>query len=439
MSGWRPLLAAGLAVVVSLVGPRLAWAHADILRAEPPDRCAALAAPRLPAGDPRCEHGDLLDAPPARVRVWFSEVVTPVAGGIAVLAPSGRRVEQGPLVVDGSELSVAVDASELGTYLVTWRVIAQDTQSARGRFAFSVEHESELAGPPGVAGLGANSPIGLGLEVIARWLHFAGLALGFGIVAWRLLVLDPLALSRSEPIAGRLWGLVGVGTASLLVAEPLALLAQVVSLASGDPVDVDVVTSTLSSSFGRVWSQRLAAALLLWALVGAVRPASPGASWAVLMLGVGLVLVDGQASHAANVQPLIAGLLVNGVHLAAAATWSGSLLGLVAIWRLPELADRRGAVLGASGRLALTSILILVLSGSVLAAEHLGELLDLVGSRYGQVLLAKVSLVALAVLLGRAALRARCSARPRWWRREIAALAAVLALAGLLVSLPPPR
>ena len=56
-----------------------------------------------------------------------------------------------------------------------------------------------------------------------------------------------------------------------------------------------------------------------------------------------------------------------------------------------------------------------------------------------KVLLAKVSLVALAVLLGRAALRARGSARQRWWRREISALAAVLALAGLLVSLPPPR
>jgi hypothetical protein len=53
-------------------------------------------------------------------------------------------------------------------------------------------------------------------------------------------------------------------------------------------------------------------------------------------------------------------------------------------------------------------------------------------------LLAKMSLVALAVLLGRAALRPRGSARQRWWRREIAALAAVLALAGLLVSLPPP-
>jgi copper transport protein len=331
-----------------------------------------------------------------------------------------------------------VEASEPGTYLVTWRVIAQDTHPARGRFAFSVDRESELASP-GLADLGASSPIGLALEVVARWLHLAGLALSFGIVAFRLLVLDRLSLSRCEPIVGRLWGLVGVGTVLLLLAEPLSLLAQTTSLASGAPVDADLVISALDSSFGRVWAQRLAAALLLWALVGAVRPALPKASWALLFVGGVLVVVDGQASHAANVQPLILGLLVNGVHLAAAAVWSGSLVGLVAIWHLPGLADCRGLVLGTSGWLALASILTLALSGSVLSAEHLSGPLDLTGSTYGQVLLTKMSLLMLALLLGRVALRSTCLAPQRWWRREISALASVLALAGLLVSLPPPR
>jgi copper transport protein len=438
VSIWRLLLAAGLAAALSLIGPRLARAHAEILRADPPDRCAALAVPRLPAGDFRCEHGALLDAPPAQVRIWFSETVTPVVGAVTVLGPSGRRVEQGPLAVDGSELRVPVEASEPGTYLVTWRVIAQDTHPARGRFAFSVDRESELASP-GLADLGASSPIGLALEVVARWLHLAGLALSFGIVAFRLLVLDRLSLSRCEPIVGRLWGLVGVGTVLLLLAEPLSLLAQTTSLASGAPVDADLVISALDSSFGRVWAQRLAAALLLWALVGAVRPALPKASWALLFVGGVLVVVDGQASHAANVQPLILGLLVNGVHLAAAAVWSGSLVGLVAIWHLPGLADCRGLVLGTSGWLALASILTLALSGSVLSAEHLSGPLDLTGSTYGQVLLTKMSLLMLALLLGRVALRSTCLAPQRWWRREISALASVLALAGLLVSLPPPR
>jgi copper transport protein len=439
VSIWRLLLAAGLAATLSLIGPRLAQAHAEILRVDPPDRCAPLAMPRLPAGDIHCEHGALLDAPPAQVRVWFSEPVTPVVGAITVLAPSGWRVEQGPPAVDGSELSVPVEASEPGTYLVTWRVIAQDTHPARGRFAFSVDRESEPASSPRLADLGTSSPIGLGLEVVARWLHLAGLALSFGIVAFRLIVLDRLSLSRSEPVAGRLWGLVGVGTVLLLLAEPLSLLAQTASLASGAPVDADLVISALDSSFGRVWAQRLAAALLLWALVGAVRPALPRASWALLFVGGVLVLVDGQASHAANVQPLILGLLVNGVHLAAAAVWSGSLVGLVAIWHLPELAAHRGLVLSTGGWLALASISILALSGSVLVAEHLSGPPDLTGSTYGQVLLTKVSLLMLALLLGLVALRSTCSAPQRWWRREICALAAVLALAGLLVSLPPPR
>ncbi len=64
-----------------------------------------------------------------------------------------------------------------------------------------------------------------------------------------------------------------------------------------------------------------------------------------------------------------------------------------------------------------------------MALAHLRSPVDLATSPYGAVLAAKVVAAAAAVAIG--ALDAR--------RLEAAALAGVIALAGLLTSLPPPR
>src|SRR5205823_13329703 len=100
-----------------------------------------------------------------------------IGGGITVLAPSGRRVDQGPPASDGAELSIPVSAVEAGTYLVTWQVIAEDTHPARGQFAFSLGHESDPVAAETLGDVGAVSPVGLAFQVMARWLHLLGFAL----------------------------------------------------------------------------------------------------------------------------------------------------------------------------------------------------------------------------------------------------------------------
>jgi putative copper export protein len=83
----------------------------------------------------------------------------------------------------------------------------------------------------------------------------------------------------------------------------------------------------------------------------------------------------------------------------------------------------------AFGRVALGALAVLVLSGAAIALAHLRSPADLAGSAYGVVLVAKVVAVAAAAAIAGLGTR----------RLEAAALAGVLALAGLLVSLPPPR
>ena len=351
--------------------------------------------------------GVTLEAAPASVDLLFSEPVTPAGRGISVYGPDGTLVLGGPARTQGQHLSVTLTGAATGTYAVIWTVIAADTHPSRGEFTFNVGHPSPVRAPGlGAGDLGLVSPIGLALQALSRWLHFAGYALGFGASIYCLFIAhDPRPMR-----------LAGAGIVLLLVAEPLALFAQTASLDPAQTFDGDALTSALASPFGRVLALRLAATLLLWAILGALRQA-PWLRWSVPGLGLALAIVDATAAHAIPSLPQPLGLVLNAVHVFAMGTWVG---GLAAFAIAPA---------GGFGRVAAWSAALLVLTGVALALLHFGQLRDLTGTAYGEGLLIKVPLVAVALYMARLG-------RGRW---ELGALAAVLAAAAIIVSLPPPR
>jgi copper transport protein len=351
--------------------------------------------------------GAILDKVPSRVDLFFTEPITPAGRGISVYGPDGRLASSGRATAQSRGLSVQLTGGAEGTYAVIWTVIASDTHPSRGEFTFSVGHQSPVRAP-GLGGgdVGLVSPVGLVLQALGRWLHFAGFALAFGAATYGLFMAkDPRPLR-----------LAGVGVALLLGAEPLALLAQTASLDPAQTFDSDALTSALASPFGRVLGLRLAAALLVWAVLGALRQA-PWLRWTIPALGVALSLVDATAAHAIPVLPSPLGLALNALHVSAMGIWVG---GLAAFLVAPT--DR-------FGRFAAWSAGILVMSGAALALLHFSNPLETVTTAYGGALATKLPLVAAALYLA-------WRARRRW---ELAALMAVLAAAAVLVSLPPPR
>jgi copper transport protein len=351
--------------------------------------------------------GAILDRLPDAVELYFSEPVTLAGRGISVYGPDGRLVQSGPARVQGSRLSVPLTSGTDGTYAVIWTVIADDTHPSRGMLTFSVGHASPVRAP-GLGGgdVGLVSPAGFVLQALGRFFHFGGFALGFGAATYALFV-------AREPRALRL---AGAGVALLLVAEPLALLGQTASLDPAQTFDGDALTSALASPFGRVFGLRVAAALLLWAVLGALRQA-PWLRWAIPGMGVVLAVVDATAAHATPSLPQPLGLALNAVHVSTMGWWLG---GLAAFAMAPA---------GGFHRIATWSAGLLISSGAALALLHFAKPLELVTTAYGVGLLVKLPLVALALLFA-------WRTRRRW---ELAALMAVLAAATVLVSLPPPR
>jgi copper transport protein len=286
-------------------------------------------------------------------------------------------------------------------------VVATDTHPSRGELTFSIGHTSPV-NAPGLGGsdLGLVSPLGLLLQALGRWLHFVGFALGFGAATYALFV------SRdARPLR-----LAGAGVALLLAAEPLSLFAQTASFDPSQTFDGDSLVSALASPLGRVLGLRLAAALALWAILGALRQAS-WLRWSIPTLGVALAFVDATASHATPALPQPLGVLLSALHISAMGIWLGGVAAF--------------AIVPAAGfsRVAAWSAGLLVVSGGALALLHLTNPLDVITTAYGGALLIKLPLVAAALLL---AWRARR-------RTELAVLSVVVAAAAVMVSLPPPR
>jgi copper transport protein len=338
---------------------------------------------------------------PPGVELVFSEPVSPAGAGIKVFSPSGRQIA-GSVSTRGALLYAPMSSAETGTFVVSWQVLAADTHPSRGAFRFSVGRPSANPYSSLLTGgeIGTASPLGFGLQALARWVHFVGFALVFGLVAYRALIRDE---QPGRPLVRRL---VGTGIVLLIAAEPLALLGQLASLS----FDSDTAIAVLASGFGRLLGLRLAGALLVWALWSVESP------WPVLGVGVAVALIDGASAHAIPGLP-VAGQLLVSIHVATMGLWIG---GLAAFLVAP---DRRFV------RYAGLCFGVAAISGLLLAVAHIGVAQSLMTTTYGQVLIVKVLVVGAA--LSMALLRRR--------RLEFGVLLTVVAAAAVLAALPPPR
>jgi copper transport protein len=320
--------------------------------------------------------------------------VTPAGSGIKVFSPSGRQVAT-PARPVGRTLIASMGSGESGTYVVIWQVLAADTHPSRGAFRFSVGSPTPNPYAPLLSGgeIGTATPLGFVLQALARWMHFFGVALTFGVIIYQ-------RLTRRDPRLGRV---VQGGLILLIAAEPAALVAQLASLS----FDGATAIAVMASDFGRLLGLRLAVAVLLWAVLAL------DVFWPVLGLGIVMALIDGATAHAIPGVPG-AGLLLSAIHVAAMALWVGAVAGFLIV------KDRAKYAIGAFGAA--------VVSGVLLALAHVGFPPSLT-TGYGWGLIVKVAVVGVAIVL---ALLGRRKA-------ELGLVAVILAAAAVLVSLPPPR
>ncbi|WP_432149386.1 copper resistance CopC/CopD family protein [Streptomyces sp. bgisy029] len=390
----RPLTAAALvAALLSLVFGLL------LAGAGPASAHAALT-----GSDPR--DGAVVATAPKEVTLTFSEAIAVGDGSIRVLDPSSKRVDTGAEPKDLSDGSTVRYGVELhsglpeGTYTVAWQAISADSHPISGAFTFSIGAPSEttVALPSEEVGGG---PVGV-VYGIARYVAYAGFVLLVGGAAFVLGCWPRGASARP------MQRLVVRGWVTLTAATLVMLVLRNPYTGSGkfaDAFDLDGLQAVLDTKPGAALVSRLlllgAAALFIAVLFGTYARREDAVEKKDLTFGLavgggvvaaGIAATWAMSEHASTgIQAGIA-MPVDVLHLLAVAAWLGGLVSLlVALYRTPDIDS--GAVRRFS-RVAFGSVLVLAATGIYQSWRQVGSWSALTGTRYGQLLIIKVALIA---------------------------------------------
>jgi putative copper export protein len=204
-------------------------------------------------------------------------------------------------------------------------------------------------------------------------------------------------------------------------------------------LDGDFIAAVFSSTVGQVELLRTVLALLtLWAIVLARRDRL------TLVLGAACLVVSGAIGHPAAIDPLWA-IPAKALHMVAASLWLGGLVWLVWLSRCDDAACRAEA--RRVSAVALASVIVIFLSGSLQMVLFLNAPADLIRSDYGRLVLAKMLGLAILVGFGR---HNRFNLLPQLdavggtarlstsLKQEIAVVAVVILIGGFLAYVPTP-
>ncbi|MBT2413444.1 copper resistance protein CopC/CopD [Streptomyces sp. ISL-12] len=371
----------------------------------------------LTGSDP--QQGAVVDRAPARVSLTFSENVSMDDDALRVLDPKGKRVEDGaPANVSGTTYGVALHSGlPDGTYTVTYQVVSADSHPVSGAFTFSIGAPSETS--VSATAQEAGGGIVGWLYGLGRYVAYAGFAVLVGGAAFVLACWPRGSGVRSVQ------RLVVSGWLALTAATLAMLLLRGSYTGSGkaaDIVDLELLGQVLQTKTGAALVSRLlllaAAALFVAVLFGAhdrredqeKRDLTFGLAVGGTVVAAGLAATWAMAEHASvGLQPGIA-MPADVVHLLAVAAWFGGLTTLlVALYKAPADNPVDTTAVRRFSLVAFGSVVALVITGTYQSWRQLGSWSALTDTRYGQLLLAKIALV--AVLVGIAYLSRRWTAR----------------------------
>jgi copper transport protein len=415
---WPALAALAVFGLASL--PDAVLAHAILLRVDPP-------ATRT------------LDSAPTTIRLLFSEPIDGQFSLAQVFDATGAQVDLRDSRVEDTLLTVSLPPGlPDGVYSVVWRSLsAIDVHPEIGEYRLFVGVAVTTA-----TGTASQRSESTPPTLIARWWLYVAASVFVGALAsWKLVfgpVLDDkdaraAALRRLRRLAVIAGVLLLIGTLFAAVAQAAAAAGVPLEGAFGAPLR-DLLTR---GRFAGIWWPRLGISIVAVAIV-AWRGLDDAWSESAAAMMPAVLLTNSLTSHGAALPSIAAGVVLDWLHVLAAAVWVGGLASLATI--APTLRQQRslaGPIVRRFTWLAIASVLAIVISGTLQAALEVGSIDGLLTTPYGQGVLIKVALL-LAMLVVAAVVRMR-GAFERGVRVELALGVIVLAVAAVVAGTTPAR
>jgi copper transport protein len=419
----RPLgLALLCATGLTLLLPALAFAHAILLTSSPAKDAVLLTAP-------------------TRVQLWFSEDLNPALSTAEVINAQKQRVDLADAHVNADnskELDLALQANlPPAVYIVVWRSdSADDGHVLLGSFIFTVTSPGGTVAQltpgsnPAQGLLGESSGAGA-LDGPALFSLLMVTLVDLGAIFWAAgqlwvnFVLQSAAEKHREEQAlnvqveqrfERRFSLPVL--AVLLLANLGVLYGQTLTLSGNNwlaALNIQLLAAQATGGrFGTYWLMRMVVLLLalllsLCMLAWKQRPRAVNRVLPLLnlflasLLFIALTLSGHAAAVASNVLPY--SVVIDWLHLMAAALWIGGMLYILLIYlpvlkprSLHERARSLLAILPHYSPLAIAGVLLMAVTGPFTASFHLTSLDQFLTTAYGRTLVVKSALVGALLL-----------------------------------------
>jgi len=362
---------------------------------------------RLEASTPA--DGDLLTSPLPLGRFEFSGPVEPSLTRLLIRMPFGDSTVVQAIAVPDSAQVIRAELPDLdpGSYELEWSTVSVDGHAAEGVIRFAVAGQAE-------SGISEIETAGdTGAVVDAQPPHAPegseSASADADVPPLRRTLFRGLGLACLLAAAGVLWFAGGSGLvrepAVLRAASAAALLATI--LLGLDYLDwlgdvrpagmgvIDGLVAALRTRTGMIEGSRVLLAGLTFFLAGGARAGRLAGFVAMVA-----VIIGAAAGHPAVVEPTLA-LPANALHLGAAAIWIGGVLLLTVLPDHPETAEGGWRYPQVASRVSSRAFLAVgVIIGTALLQDlvFLGDIGNLLTTRYGQLLIAKS--VGLSLMIG---------------------------------------
>jgi copper transport protein len=358
----------------AVVVPQSAYAHASLVQA-------------IPEADTK------LESSPPQVAVTFNEQLDTGLFYIKVFNHNGDEITSNKAHMNKKQTGLVLDLPKMaeGVYLISYHVISADGHPVGGSYPITVGNppqEDALDLPTAHAGHehGAGPlTTKVMLQYASRGLWYLMILALTGWVIWLRL----LGASGTEARKSLSSWTLNLQRAHL-VALLLLIFTHIEDLLGGGGVE-DLWKLFSATNIGISWVLLLALSFLGFVLIGRV-------AWLDMLWPLSLLAVKSFSGHAASFTPLWATIGLDFIHLAGAACWVGGLVLLYVKWRQKSHDVRY--YLQKFSNMALISILVLTLSGSISVLLFLPNLHYLLYSAWGILLLVKIGAVVLVVLTG---------------------------------------
>lgn len=401
-----------LILLLALLAPVQAWAHAQLLSTNPAENA-------------------VLDSPPQALNLHFNEPVNPLA--ISLIGADGSKTDLLAATTGGETVAVTLPAELLqGTHVLSWRVVSTDGHPIGGSLVFSIGTVT------GAAPVETSDPSVAAALWAGKTVLFIALFVGIGGVVFGSLVALPVAARRTALVLV----IVGLSAAALtLWLQGLDALGLPL-MSSGERI----LATGLATSYGAT-AIAIGIAFLL-ALTSLCLPrgrVSAAFAGLALMVGALSLALSGHAS-AADPQWLTRPAVF--LHIAGVIFWVGALPPLFLLLRERNAEADHG--LSQFSRFVPFAVAPILISGVTLAAIQMGWPGPQWLAPYGLILAVKLCL--LAVLFGLAlwnrvwltkpALAGDTGARNKLRQSIVLEALLILVILGLVAGwrfTPPPR